>query len=223
MIELLHLCDSLFPIGSFGYSDGLESATASGQVASRDDLREWLDVCLDESIGRAEGPAVRLARLALDGRDDDRLVAIDRELHALRPAMSARASSRAMGHRLLTTWRRLHPDARIDVVAALADERRIGPTLPVAFAVASLCAGADVRTSIEAFAYTRLAAIVSAAMRLMAVGQTDAHALLARALDRVPAVARDIIDRDAEIESFAPAMDIAQMSHQYVHSRLFRS
>jgi len=29
LLCLLHLCDSLFPIGSFAYSDGLESAAAS--------------------------------------------------------------------------------------------------------------------------------------------------------------------------------------------------
>ena len=98
-----------------------------------------------------------------------------------------------------------------------------GPTLPVAFAAVSLCGGADGASSIEAFAYTRLAATISAAMRLMAIGQSDAHALLARTLDRVPTVAQDIIDRDAAIDSFAPAMDIAAMTHQYVHSRLFRS
>ncbi|HMD33446.1 MAG TPA: urease accessory UreF family protein [Vicinamibacterales bacterium] len=223
IVELLHLCDSLFPIGAFGHSDGLESATASGQVASPDDLRDWLDVCLDETIGRTEGPAVRLAWLAIDGGDFERLVAIDGELHALRPAAAARTSSRAMGQRLLVTWRRLHADRRIDGVAALADARRIGPALPVAFAAASLGAGADVQSAIEAFAYTRLAATISAAMRLMAIGQTDAHALLARTLDRAPAIARDIVDRDAEIESFAPAMDIAQMNQQHVHSRLFRS
>jgi len=222
-VELLHLCDSLFPIGAFGYSDGLESATASGRIASPENLRDWLDVCLDEAIGRTEGPAVRLAWMAIDGDDPDALVRIDEELHALRPAAAARRSTRAMGQRLLTTWRRLHPDPRIDGVAALADARRIGPALPVAFAAASLCAGADILSSIEAFAYTRIAATISAAMRLMPIGQTDAHALLARTLDRVPAVARGIIDRDAEIESFAPAMDIAQMTHQHVHSRLFRS
>ena len=30
LLALLHLCDSLFPIGSFAYSDGLESAAAAG-------------------------------------------------------------------------------------------------------------------------------------------------------------------------------------------------
>ncbi|HEV3140717.1 MAG TPA: urease accessory UreF family protein [Vicinamibacterales bacterium] len=223
LTTLLHLCDSLFPIGSFGYSDGLETATACGAIASVDDLRAWLDVCLDETIARTEGPAIRLARHAIDGGDWDELIAIDEDVTALRPASSVRRSSRAMGQRLVTTWQRLHPDVRLETLRSLMTAGRAGPTLPVAFAAASLCAGAEVTSSIEAFAYTRLTATISAAMRLMAIGQTDAHALLARTLDRVPAVVQDIIDRDARIESFAPAMDIAVMTHQYVHSRLFRS
>jgi len=76
---------------------------------------------------------------------------------------------------------------------------------------------------LEALAYTRLAGTVSAAMRLAPVGQRDAHALLARALDRVPAVVRAIGVRGAAPESFMPAADIAAMSQQYLHSRLFRS
>src|SRR5262249_60943738 len=32
LVALLHICDSLFPIGGFGYSDGLEAATAAGAV-----------------------------------------------------------------------------------------------------------------------------------------------------------------------------------------------
>jgi len=38
------------------------------RIASADDFREWLAVCLDESIGRLEGPAVWHAwRAARDG------------------------------------------------------------------------------------------------------------------------------------------------------------
>ncbi|HYM22318.1 MAG TPA: urease accessory UreF family protein [Vicinamibacterales bacterium] len=223
MLALLHLCDSLFPIGSFGYSDGLEAATASGAVTARDDLRAWLDVCLDETIARTEGPAVHRAWRATDGLDWSDVIAIDEELTALRPASASRKSTRAMGRRLLTTWQQLHPDPRLDQLQSLARAGRIGPTLPVAFAAASLCGRADAQTAIESFAYTRLASTVSAAMRLMAIGQTDAHVLLASALERVPAIAAGIIARDPHIESFAPAMDIMAMTHQYVHSRLFRS
>jgi urease accessory protein len=218
-LELLHLCDSLFPIGAFGYSDGLEAA--SDACRGVDPLRDWLDVVLDENIGRLEGPVVWHAWLAFRERDWDALVTLDEEMTALRPAASARRSSRAMGLRLLTTWQALHPDPRLEHALVRAGRRELGPTLPVAFAGA--CGSIVRRDAVEAFAYTRLAATVSAAMRLIPIGQTDAHSLLAQTLARVPAVVDAIAARDADPESFTPAMDLAVMSQQYLHSRLFRS
>jgi urease accessory protein len=228
VLKLLHLCDSLFPIGSFAYSDGLESATSTARVRDLDSLREWLDVCLDEGIGRSDGPALAFAWSAVDGADWDAFIAVDEELTALRPSSTVRMANRSMGWRLLKTWQVLHPDERLDHAMALAARATspaspAGPTLPVAFAAVSVCAGIHQRDALAGYAYTRLGATVSAAMRLMALGQTDAHQLLSRLLGRVPVTIDDVIARNRPIESFAPALDVAQMTQQYVHSRLFRS
>jgi urease accessory protein UreF len=267
LLRLLHLCDTLFPLGGFAYSDGLETATAwtsdaptgggaarvsehdgpaaratpdarHGLVTTRrvqpasDDERpvlessllgSWMDVCLDETIGRLEGPAVWRAWLAVLDGDWDGLARLDEEVIALRPASGARRSSRAMGRRLLTTWQTLYPDARIAQAVALSRRGRLGPALPIAFAAACAGSGIDRRAAVEAFAYTRLAATISAAMRLLPIGQGEAHRQLARALDLVAAIAGAIETRNAAPESFAPALDIAAMSQQYLHSRLFRS
>jgi urease accessory protein len=222
-LALLHLCDSLFPIGAFAYSDGLESATSGGRVATTEDLRAWMDACLDESIGRMEGPAVWQAWAAVGDGDWQALEWLDEELAALRPSSSARRSTRAMGSRLLTTWQALYPDPRLAEIVRRAHEGRLAPVLPIAFAAVCACAGVDRRRAVDGFAYTRLAATISAAMRLMPVGQSDAHAVLARTLDRVPAVVDRISEREARVESFAPALDIEMMTQQYLHSRLFRS
>ena len=66
------------------------------------------------------------------------------------------------------------------------------------------------------------AATTSAALRLMRIGQTDAHARLASALGRVSMVV-DAMATRARPESFTPAMDMSAMTQQYLHSRLFRS
>ncbi|HWZ58686.1 MAG TPA: urease accessory UreF family protein, partial [Gemmatimonadaceae bacterium] len=95
-------------------------------------------------------------------------------------------------------------------------------TLPIAFGCACASAGVEMRDAGVAFAYTRLASTISAALRLMRIGQTDAHARLAETLTRVPAVVDAMMTR-ARPESFAPAMDVAAMAQQYLHSRLFRS
>jgi urease accessory protein len=222
-LALLHLCDSAFPLGAFAYSDGLEAAAADGRVASTNDLRSWIDACLDESIGRLEGPAVWQAWAAVGDGDRQALELLDEELTALRSSSSARRSTRAMGSRLLTTWQALYPDPRLAEIVTRAHGGHLAPVLPIAFAAVCACAGVDRRHAVDAFAYTRLAATISAAMRLMPVGQGDAHAVLARTLDRVPAVVDRIVERDARVESFSPALDIEMMRQQYLHSRLFRS
>jgi urease accessory protein len=223
LLSLLHLCDSLFPIGSFAYSDGLESAVEAGLVAGAGDLPAWLAACRDESFGRTDGPAMVLTWAAwLDG-DWSGLTALDREVAALRPSSAARLGSRAMGKRLLATWERLHPDPRLGEIFELSRSGAIGPTLPVAFALACAAIGATLRDALGGYAYTRLAATISAAMRLVPIGQHEAHRLLSDALDGVPPLVEQVLTRNERPMSFAPALDIVQMTQPYVRSRLFRS
>ena len=96
-------------------------------------------------------------------------------------------------------------------------------TLPVAFGVVCASAGAEARAAVEAFVYTRLASAASAAMRLMPIGQREAHRVLASRLRAAGPIVDAAVARAAAVGSFAPALDIASMTQQYVHSRLFRS
>ena len=222
LVALLHICDSLFPIGGFGYSDGLEAATAAGLIETPADLQTWLDVCLDEVVGRMDGPAALRAWTAFDRQDWQALCELDDETIAMRPSSAIRRSTRAMGLRLVTTWSALYPNPRLEQLLDLAHGQRLGPALPIAFGCACASAGVGMRDAGAAFAYTRLVSATSAALRLMRIGQTDAHARLANALGRVPIVV-DAMTTRARLESFTPAMDVSAMAQPYLHSRLFRS
>jgi urease accessory protein len=218
-VALLHLCDSLFPLGSFAHSDGLEAAVAEGRVGSVSDLGSWLDALLTATLSEAEGPAVREAMMCARAGDFAALAALDDEMDAMRPSSAGRAATRTMGTRLLKTWHHIRPSPIVE--RAMVERAR--HTLPTAFGLVCEAAGIGVTEAIEAFMYTRLASPISAAMRLMPVGQHDAHALLARVLADVPAQALAVAASRNPPRAFLPMMDIACMSHQYVHSRLFRS
>jgi urease accessory protein len=202
LVVLLHLCDSLFPIGSFAHSDGLEAATSRGDIQTTGDLRGWMDVTLTEILARVEGPGVARAWQLTTERRLEALASLDQDLYALRPTSAGREAARAMGTRLLKTWQHLRPGEAIDAVLAARNHL----TLPVAFGAVAAASAIPVRSAVEGFCYTRLAAIVSAAMRLMPLGQRDGHRLLAEQLARVPAI-----------------LDVMAMSQQYVESRLFKS
>ena len=216
---LLHLCDSLFPTGGYAHSDGLEAATDGGRIVTGDDLRAWLAMLLDEVLSRGDGPAVLRAWHAANEQRWDDLRDLDDEVHALRPAATVRDASRGVGTRLLKTWGTLYPSDTVREVIARGPQW----TLPVAFAVAALTAGVTAGASIEAFAYTRLSATASAAMRLMRLGQLEAHGVLAEVLVRVPEMAAGVLARYDRPASFTPLADIAAMRQQYVTTRLFRS
>ncbi len=223
LVILLHLCDSLFPLGAFAHSDGLEAAAAAGQVATSSDVRAWIEATRDETLARGEGPAVRLAWDAFSTGTFEDVAKVDADVHALRPSMSTRQASRAMGTRLLRTWQEIRPTGELGrLMRHGADWRPAGVTLPVAFGVVCAASGVPLRSSLEGFFYTRLAASISCAMRLIPIGQHQAHALLAGILDGIPAAVETTLACERPC-AFAPALDIAAMSHQYVYSRLFRS
>jgi urease accessory protein len=222
LLSLLHLCDSLFPTGGFSHSDGLEAAAAAGLVGRAGDLRLWMEACLDETLARFEGPAVLRAWQAFGEQQWTDLRQLDEEVHALRPSATARQASRAMGLRLLKTWRQIYPHPDLDALLSGGVDGSIG-TLPVAFGAVCASAWVEPRAAVAGFIYTRLAAAASCAMRLMPIGQNEAHALLAAFLARVPEIVESIVRRNDPPEAFAPASDLALMSQQYVRSRLFRS
>jgi urease accessory protein len=218
-LALLQLCDSLFPLGAFGHSDGLEAAVAAGQLSSAADLPAWMNAVLEVSMRQTDCPAVRDAMSLATTSDIRALERLDEELHAMRPSAAGRAASRTMGTRLLKTWQEIRPSP----IVATVLEHRQGFTLPVAFGIVCTASRTDVTDALEAYCYSRLAATISAAMRLMPVGQHAAQRLLTESLARVPEIVREVLRSQLPPHSFAPAMDVAAMSHQYVRSRLFRS
>ena len=222
VLPLLHLCDSLFPTGAFAHSDGLEWATDRRLLVRADQLADWMDACLVQTLAGCDGRAVWLSWLAHTDRDWGRLSAINAEVHALKPSAVARQASRSMGARLVKTWTLLYQPVDLQCLMSELDIDRI-ITLPGAFGVVAASAGIARRAAVEGFVYTRLAASASAAMRLMRIGQHDAHRVLASRLQRAGAVIDAIESAPSLPSSFAPLLDIASMSHQYVRSRLFRS
>jgi urease accessory protein len=124
-----------------------------------------------------------------------------------------------MGSRLLKTWQQIRPGDSVPLIFP----ERTPLTLPVAFGAVAAASGIPVRATLEGFMYTRLAASVSTAMRLMPLGQLEGHTLLAEVLERVPALAADVLEDHGPLGAFTPILDVMVMSQQYVESRLFKS
>jgi urease accessory protein len=220
LAHILQLTDSLFPVGSFAYSDGLESACAGKRVRDTESLAGWLDHFIDRVFVPCEGLALLKCIRAAERSDWATIRSIDEELTALKPAAAARAASRSVGKRLLMTYGAIAGgDQFLSTVSDLPQ-----CNAPVAYAVVLSHRGIGCSDALVAFGYVRLAGIVSAALRLIALGQQQGHALLTRAIEHLISAVEEVHRMETEpLRSFSPLLDIEQMNHRYIYSRLFRS
>lgn len=220
LARTLQIVDSLFPVGGFAYSDGLETAVSGGEIHDAESLDAWLDHIVKNSFVLCDGLAFLKCFYAARNLDWETILSIDEEATALKPAGSARTSSKSVGKRLLATYSSLFQDTEL---------AHILPQLPccnapVAYALALSRIGLDPREALFAFGYVRIAATISAALRLLPIGQQQGQSSLAKALTQLSASVDVVFAYTQQpLRAFAPFMDIQQMNHQYVYSRLFRS
>ncbi len=223
ILQILQLSDGLFPIGTFAFSDGLETAAQREEIVDADDVRIWLEHYLDAVFADSEGPALLQAMEAFPD-DLKRLERLDRELTALRPSSETRASSRSLGLRLLRTCVELHPGRGLEDLLERIESGQCHGNVALVHGAVFRALGFDEKEALLAFAYSRLSGTASAALRLAPVGQQEIQGVLSDVLGRVPGVVDQILRNPSRcLTSFVPMMDVAQMEHRYLYSRLFRS
>ena len=220
LLQTLQLMDSFFPVGAFAYSDGLETAAAAGHVADAETLQQWMDHFIDAVFVPCEGLALVKAMAALQASDHEALRELDIELTAIRPARAVRAASTGVGKRLLAAYASICRDDKFDALCRLLPHGNAA----IAYGLVFFHRGIPPSEAVLAFGYNRLAGIVSAGLRLISIGQQQGQALLTRGIERLPsAVDRILAMKKEPLRSFSPLLDIQQMNHRYVYSRLFRS
>ncbi len=206
-------------MGAFAYSHGLEWAVDSGVVRGAADLRVWLGDLLRHGSLRAD--TVLLAA-AWRARDAGEACAVNELALALAPSRERRLETAAQGTAFLEAVRPAWPAAAIErFAAALSDGEA---AYPVAVGVVARAHAMALRPTLDAFAFAACAALVSAALRLGAIGQSEGQAIIAAlcpALDELAAWAATSSLADCGTASWGA--DIASMRHETQYSRLFRS
>ncbi|MEP3640108.1 MAG: urease accessory UreF family protein [Paracoccaceae bacterium] len=208
---LLHLVQWMspsFPIGAFAYSSGLETKIVADRIKSAAHLEEWLkDIC---TYGTAQSDVVIL-NASYAASIDDRLN-IDAIARAFCPS----------AERLKETD--LQGAAFCDTVNALWSLDLPRFTYPVAVGAAAQAKQIPIEQTARVFLHATLSNLVSVAVRLVPLGQTEGQRVLSNLSEYIDDICADALATPlSAISSSAFASDIASMRHETLDTRIFRT
>lgn len=218
---LLSWLSPAFPVGAFSYSHGLEQAVEAGTVADRDGARAWIGDVLAHGGGRTDAVFLLHAH-ALAAAEDSRFLGTINDLAlAYAPSAERRLETGAQGSAFLKTVAEAWPSPAMDAIAAALPGE---VAYPVAVGAAAGAHAIDADQASLAFLHAFVANLVSAAVRLVPLGQTDGQRITAALAPVVRAVAEEAADTSlSEVGGAAILADIASMRHETQYTRLFRS
>ncbi len=213
-----------FPIGGFSYSHGLEAALEAGWVEGLDDLVDWLAADLAEGTLRGEAVLFLRAHRETVAADWPALAETAELAAALRGSAELALESSQQGSAFLATLRAVWPAPALERLAALQREAGLPASLAVAAGTATAAHGIAEAAALACFLQGTLANLVSAALRLGLLGQTDGQRALAALEPAVGAAVAAALAADREdLGSAGLAVEIATLVHETQYSRLFRS
>lgn len=217
LYRLLSWLSPSYPVGAFSYSHGLEHAVESDNVKNADDVADWVGIVLLQGTGRVDGVLFREAYLAAVAEDWQRLDEISILGHAFQGTAEFALESRAQGNAFVKATLAVWP---AEALSRIED----GAVYPVAVAVACAAHEISIEAALHGYFHAFAANLVSAAVRLVPLGQTDGQHAIASLAGPVARAQRQALDIPLEdIGSAAPLIDLSSMHHETQYSRLFRS
>src|ERR1700730_7416209 len=209
-----------FPVGSFAYSHGLEWAVEAGDVRDATSLEAWLDDLLHHGGPWSDAVLLAQTHRAMRAGDDAKLAEGAALAGARAPSRERRLETLAQGAAFLPAVRGAWPSPALERAKPFENEI----AFPIAVGIAAAGHGLALVATLEAYLVALPTNLVSAAVRLIPLGQTDGTKAVAKLVPAAKQVAvRGAAASIDDIGGVALRSDLAAMRHETQYTRLFRS
>jgi urease accessory protein len=221
LLRGLRFIDSFFPSGGYAFSSGLEAAVQDGAVQSAEGLSSYVEDLL-RSMAQREAVAVGLAHRAAINETLRVALVADHELEAMKLSREARHASRQMGRQVIRIAAEREGQCILhDFLLAVESDRSPGH-LAVSLGLTLGAFDWEKKEAIAGFFYQSAVGLVSAALKLIPMGQREGQRLLAKWSMPIAELSDWAASR-VSMRSWSPVQDIYAMRHSRLESRLFRS
>jgi urease accessory protein len=220
-LPLLAWLSPAFPVGSFAYSHAIEWAFESGDVTDAKSAEQWIGDLIDCGGPWSDAVLLACAHRASSTKEYDQLREISEFAAALSPSKERKLETMAQGEAFLNAVSAAWTNKSVEK-ALHATGKEVA--YPIAVGIASAAHEIALRVTLESYLLAVVSNFVSAAVRLIPLGQTDGIKIVAALTPLVREIAaraeKSTLD---DVGGAAIRSDIASMKHETQYTRLFRS
>lgn len=217
---LLQINDSLFPIGGYNHSFGLESYIQLGNITNKDEALEYTKANLNTQILYTDLLAIKLIYEAKQNLDY--ILELESIILASSPAKELREGCLKLGVRFIKTICAMPLPANTFFESYIQQSKN--PVHSSAYGVFCNAYGFDFDKALRAYLYAQASSIVTNCVKAIPLSQNDGQAILVLLHKEFELICQKLGDLNQE--DFCNASlhnDIKAMQHQYLYSRLYMS
>lgn len=222
IFQLIEFADSTFPVGTFSFSNGLETASHLGIIHDAATLESYARAVARQAAF-SDGVAALLAHRAAKSGDYPAILKADQGIMLFKMNDEARLMLTRMGKKLAELGVRLFGSASI--FGRWIEDIAAGKTpgaYPVAQGMAFALAGLEEKELYAAHQYGVINMVLSAALRCVRVSHYDTQKILFELGKEVEADYEKARNMGFEnMNSFVPEMDIFASLHEKGAMRMF--
>lgn len=224
LIEILHITDPTLPIGGFSHSNGLETYVQQNLVKNMASTQEFVESMLKNNYKFNDGLAVKLAYDFTLENNLDQILKLDRESNALKAPREVREGSQKLGMRLIKIYHQLLDDPFLNKINRLILEKKMHGHYAVIYGIITALLKLDKEKATCAFLYNAAVGIITNAVKLVPLGQTDGQQIIYNVQPLIETLTLEIMELDRDLHGVCnAALDIKCMQHEHLYSRLYMS
>lgn len=224
LLNILQVCDSAFPIGSFNHSYGMETYLRENVICDAHTFNRWLTMFFENQYLYNEGLAIKLVYEILEKDKINKVWDIDQLLTVQNVAMESREGAKLVAYRKLDVVLELF---EVDLLKEYKEriEENISYGNPaVVFAILMYYLNVKRDVAIVAYGYSVASTLVQSAVRAIPLGQKDGQRVLQDSLSTLESIREEIEKLSIEDLGYnIPGFEISQMNHEILTFRLFMS
>ncbi|HJJ22298.1 MAG TPA: urease accessory protein [Nitrosopumilus sp.] len=222
-LGVMQLSDSFFPTGIFATSNGLEFLFKEKKIQGMTDVVEIIKINILQQIGPSDCVALANAFDSACKNDFDKVIEADNIGFATKSIKEIRNASTRSGIQLIKCVSEFVKDDKIlnqykeDVI-----KNKVYGVFPVAFAICCNALKIKKEKSMMMMLYGFTVGVVGAALRLGLIQHFEGQKIIHSVKPIISQTIKEYSNKSLfEMWQFAPQVDIIQMSHEKMDSKMF--